>query len=230
MSTIGIIPARGGSKRVVGKNKRILVDKPLVCWVIEAALSSDSLDLIVVSSDDEEILEIAGNYKGIISIKRPDNISRDKSPAIDYVNHALEMTELNNNYSFETIVILQPSSPLTIAEDINSTVQLLLSTNADTAVSIMKVDHAIHPIKLKKLDGNRLYPLLEEENGRMAAYELPEVFVRNCAVYATRRHVISSGRIIGDDCRGYIMPRSRSIDINEEFDLMLAEFLLKGSK
>ena len=90
----------------------------------------------------------------------------------------------------------------------------------------MQVEHAIHPLKLKVMEGSRLLPYLEEENGRMAEHELPKVFVRNCAVYATRREVIDKGLVIGNDCRGYVMPRERSLDINEELDLMFAEFLL----
>ena len=127
---------------------------------------------------------------------------------------------------FDVVVILQATSPFTLPEDIDGTIDLLLSSGADTAVSVMRVDHAVHPVKLKTMSGDRLLPYLEEERGRMAAADLPEVFVRNCSVYATRRAVIESGRIIGDDCRGYMMPRERSLDINEPFDLELAEFLL----
>ena len=91
----------------------------------------------------------------------------------------------------------------------------------------MKLDHAIHPLKLKTLaaDG-RLLPYLEEERGRMAAHELPPLYVRNGSVYVTRRRVIEAGAIIGDPCVGYVMPRERSIDINDAMDLELANFLL----
>ncbi len=123
-------------------------------------------------------------------------------------------------------MILQATSPFTLPEDIDATIELLLSSGADTAVSVMKVDHAVHPVKLKTMSGDRLLSYWEEERGRMAASELPEVFVRNCSVYATRRAVIESGRIIGDDCRGYVMPRERSLDINEALDLEFAQFLL----
>jgi CMP-N,N'-diacetyllegionaminic acid synthase len=77
--------------------------------------------------------------------------------------------------------------------------------------------------------GDRLVPLYEDERGRMATHELPEVFVRNCSVYATRRAVLENGSILGDDCRGYVMPRARSIDINDEFDFAVAEVLLARS-
>jgi CMP-N-acetylneuraminic acid synthetase len=226
MRTLGIIPARGGSQRVPGKNKRMLAGKPLVSWVVEAALKTRKLERIVVSSDDEEILSLAESYSPSLALRRPDEISGDQSPAIEYVRHALTSLESEGEVRFDVVVILQPSSPLTLAEDIDAVLDLLERTQADTAVSVVQLDHAIHPAKLKLMQGDRLIPYLENEKGRMATRELPEIFVRNCAVYATSRQVIESGVIIGDDCRGYVMPRERSIDINEEMDLVFAEFLL----
>jgi CMP-N,N'-diacetyllegionaminic acid synthase len=161
-----------------------------------------------------------------LPLKRPPEFAADDSPAIDYVRHALAVLEQNQERRFDVVVILQATSPFTLPADIDGTIDLLRASGADTAVSVMRVDHAVHPVKLKTMSGDRLLPFLEEERGRMAAADLPEVFVRNCSVYATRRAVIESGRIIGDDCRGYVMPRERSVDINEPLDLELAEFLL----
>ena len=125
------------------------------------------------------------------------------------------------------MVLLPPTSQFTAPEDVEGTIKLLLGSGAESAVSVVRVAHDVHPIKMKRLDGDRLLPYLEDERGRMAAYELPEIFVRNCSVYATRRAVLDSGRILGEDCRGYIMPRIRSVDINDELDLEFAEFLLR---
>jgi CMP-N-acetylneuraminic acid synthetase len=211
---------------VPGKNKRKLAGKPLVSWVIDAALETKRLDRIVVSSDDEEILRVAKSYSPSLAINRPREISRDDSPAIEYVRHALAVLEGEGEARFDVVVILQPSSPLTEVEDIHGVLDLLERTQADTAVSVVQLDHSIHPAKLKLMQGDRLVPYLENEKGRMAEHELVKVFVRNCAVYATSRHVIESGVIIGEDCRGYVMPRERSIDINEQIDLLFAEFLI----
>jgi CMP-N-acetylneuraminic acid synthetase len=127
---------------------------------------------------------------------------------------------------YDIVVIMQPSSPLTVAEDIDNTVAILDRTQADSAVSVVELDHAIQPVKLKIMDGDRLLPYLEEEGGRMAAHELPRLFVRNCAVYATRRRIVDDGRLLGADCRGYVMPRERSIDINDRLDYEFARFLM----
>lgn len=203
-----------------------LAGKPLVCWVIEAALKANSLTRLVVSSDDDEVLTLVRRYRTDLPLLRPAELATDTSPAIDYVRHALSSLEGAGEGPFDAVVILQPSSPLTLPEDMDGTVQLLERSGADTAVSVVKLDHAIHPYKLKILQGDKLLPFLQEEGGRMAAHELPELHVRNCAVYATRRRVIAAGQIIGPDCRGYIMPRERSVDINDELDFRFAQFLL----
>jgi CMP-N,N'-diacetyllegionaminic acid synthase len=225
-TTLGIIPARGGSKRLPRKNLRLLGGKPLVAWAIEAARGARRLDRLVVSSDDREVLDLARHYDAGLALGRPDKISGDESPAIDYVRHALAELEGSGQRPFDAIVILQPSSPFTLPADIDATVDLLASSGADSAVSVMQLDHAVHPFKMKVLDGNRLLPYLEEERGRMAAHELPAIYVRNCSVYASRRNVVERGQVIADDCRGYVMPRERSLDINEELDLSFAEFIL----
>ena len=219
---LAIIPARAGSKRVPGKNKKQLGGKELVRYVIEAALEARSIQDVAVSSDDADILAISRTYSGVVAIERPAIFATDLSPAIEYVQHALDY--LSNVY--DAIVILQPSSPFTTAEDIDNTLDLLWQTDADSAVSVMKLDHAIHPVKLKILRGDKVLPYWEEENGRMAAHELPELYVRNCAIYASTYPTIQAGQVIGTDCRGYIMPRERSIDINDPIDFEFAEFLI----
>lgn len=225
MRTLGIIPARGGSKRVPRKNLRPLGGKPLVAWSIELALACTCLDRVVVSSDDDEVLDIARGYGAKLALKRPVALSADTSPAIDYVHHALSELEAAGEARFEAVVILQPSSPFTLPQDVAATLKLLETTDADSAVTVVEVDHALHPAKFKTLQGDRLLPYLEEERGRMAAHELPKVYVRNCSVYATQRELIDRGLIVGDDCRGHVMPRERSIDINDEFDWQLVQFL-----
>lgn len=226
MNVLGIVPARAGSKRILRKNLRPLLGRPLVAWALEAALAAQRLSRVVVSSDDPEVLALASNYAAGIPLARPAAIAGDTSPAIEYVRHAVDVLEAGGATRFDAVAIVQPSSPLTSAADIDATVALLESSGADSAVSVMRVDHALHPTKFKVMAGDRLLPYLMEEAGRMAAHQLPEVFVRNCSVYAASRRSLDRGQIIGADCRGYVMPRERSIDVNEEIDLLFAEFLI----
>jgi CMP-N,N'-diacetyllegionaminic acid synthase len=224
MRMLGIIPARGGSKRVPRKNVRPLAGRPLVLRAVDAAASAKRIQTLVVSSDDPEVLQLVEKDGRARALPRPAELAGDTSPAIDYVRHALSVLE-GAAPKFDGIVIIQPSSPLTLGSDIDGTIALLEESGADTAVSMVKVGHDLHPAKFKRMDGSRVLPFYEEEQGRMASHELPEAFVRNCSVYASRRDVIERGVIIGEDCRGFVMPRERSVDINDELDFEFAEFL-----
>lgn len=225
MKVLGIVPARAGSKRVPRKNLAPLAGKPLVAWAIDCARGARSLARVVVSSDDDEVLALAARVDPALPLRRPAELAIDVAPAIDYVRHALAALETGGD-RFDAVAIVQPSSPLTLPEDVDDAVELLRRTGADSAVTVMELDHAIHPVKFKTMQGDRLLPYFEEEAGRMAAHELPKLFVRNCAVYVAQRRTIDAGAIVGADCRGLVMPRERSLDINEPIDLAFAEFLL----
>ncbi|MFZ1790755.1 MAG: acylneuraminate cytidylyltransferase family protein [Saprospiraceae bacterium] len=224
---MAIIPARGGSKRLPHKNKKKLAGKELVRYAIEAAMGAKKITSIVVSSDDHDILEIAAEYPSIITVKRPEEISGDHAPAITYILHALEYMETKFIFNYDIIVIVQPSSPFTLGEDIDQTISLLEENkDADSSVSVMKLNHAIHPVKMKTMVRNVLIPYLEDEKGRMTSDELPELYVRNGSVYASRIRTIKDNQIIGEKCLAYVMPNERSIDINEMIDFEFAKFLM----
>ncbi len=226
MNVLGIIPARGGSKRLPGKNIRLFCGKPLIQWAIDNSLETKLINRVVISSDSDDILKLSSLYKQekVMFLKRPEEISKDTSSAIEYVQNALESME-HINENFDAVAIIQPTSPLTLPEDIDNTISLLLNSNADSAVSIVKLAHDINPLKLKVLSGDKLFPYLEEEEGRMSCEAVPEVYIRNGSVYAASIGTINDGNIIGKDCRGYVMPRERSVDINDEFDFCFAEYL-----
>lgn len=222
---IAIIPARAGSKRVVNKNIRKLGGKSLVERAMELACSLDIIDKVVLSSDGDLILQEATKFSKVVALKRPEDISGDKAPAITYVQHALMEVEKNGEH-YDIIVILQPSSPFTLAEDVRLTIEKLdFDKGIEASVSVMECDHAYHPLKLKRLNGDTLQAYLEEENGKTAAHEIPQLYVRNGSVYVTSRNLIDQGIIISNLSNAYVMPRERSIDINDELDFSFAEFL-----
>jgi CMP-N,N'-diacetyllegionaminic acid synthase len=221
---LGIIPARAGSKRLPGKNIKELQGKPLICHIIESAINSKYLTNIAVTSDSKQISKISNNYRNIDFINRPKHLALDKSPAIDYVNHTIESYR-SKNMIFDIVVILQPTSPFTLGKDIDNCVKKLLNSNADSVVSMMKVAHHIHPSKLKLIKNDQVLPYIEDEIKIKLAHELEDIYVRNCSIYASKKHVIESGKIIGGDCKPYIMPFERSVDINDSFDFQFAKFL-----
>lgn len=226
MNILGIIPARAGSKRVPQKNFRPFAGTTLTDLAIQQAIQSNRLTHIALSSDSDKILELGKKQQEIICLKRPAELSTDESPAIDYVRHCLLVLEPSLNLEFDIVTIIQPSSPLRRTEDIDATIELLLRhPEADSAVSVTRVKHDVHPVKFKVMKGVELLPYLEEEEGRFSREQLPEVYVRNCAVYATwRKDLETRADIIGKRSIGYVMPAKYSIDINDPSDFDFAEY------
>lgn len=222
---LGIIPARAGSKRLPGKNKRRLAGKELVRYAIETALKSRMVNDWVLSSDDEEIINIGMTYQQLQVLRRPADISGDEALAITYVEHTLG--EMPTEYSH--IAIIQVTSPFTSPDDVDATIRRLLETpDANSAVSVQAIDFALHPVKIKTLDqGGILRAYWEAENGRMSTQQLPQLYVRNGSVYVSTIDAIKRGHIVEEPCAAYLMPRERSLDINDPIDFAFAEFLMK---
>ena len=233
IKVLGIIPAREGSKRVAGKNFRPFAGTTLTDLAIKQALGTELLDTIVVNSDAEQIQVIAEKYahQGITFLKRPKSLAGDESPAIDYMIQTLNWYKEQNIY-FDLVVILQPSSPLRDAKDIDATIKLLIdNSDADSAVSVVKLSHMIHPHKMKTMEGQTLQPWLVDEKQQTAAHELPDIYVRNCAVYVFKTQHLIQGNTYGNKSLGYIMPPETSVDINDIIDFEFAEYLyIKKSK
>ncbi|MBK9109317.1 MAG: acylneuraminate cytidylyltransferase family protein [Saprospiraceae bacterium] len=224
---LAIIPARSGSKRLPGKNLRYLGAKTLVQYAMDAALESKSLSKIILSSDADVILELSLAYgPQICAIKRPEQISQDDSPAIEYVEHALqEMTMLGHSFP-DYVVIIQPSSPFTKGIDIDACIEAMEKLNADCAASVREIEFDLHPSKLKCIQEGKLIPYFENEADKMARHLLQKVYVRNGSVYVSRMQLIQSGSILNNSCAAYIMPPERSLDINDALDWEFAEFMM----
>lgn len=230
MKTLAIIPARAGSKRVPGKNYRPLAGRPLADYAMAAAAAAASLTEVVVTSDSPEVLALAARYSNFHCILRPAALSTDTAAAITFVRHALAWMQERGHGPFDATCIVQPTSPFTLPGDIDATVRLLDDPAADSAVSVVATPHDLNPLKLKVLKDGVLHPYYDDEAGRMAAHDLPATYIRNGSVYVSRLSLVESGSLIGTHCRAHLMPRERSVDINDEFDWQLAEFLLARKK
>jgi CMP-N,N'-diacetyllegionaminic acid synthase len=223
MRTLGLVPARGGSRRAPRKNLAQLDGKTLVRRVLETALASASFEVVALSSDDDEILAEATDLD-VVRIARPARLASDDALVADVVTHALAAVE-DPAKRFDAVAIVQATSPFTAPEDIAGAVELLARTGADAAVSVVRVDAAKHPLKLKRLAGDRLLPYLDDD--RLApSQSLPPLWVRNGSVYVFRRSVADRG-LQAEDVRGYEMPTERSLDIDTHRDLAFAEFLIE---
>ena len=224
MRVLGLIPARGGSGRVPRKNLAKVGDLTLVRRALETALAAGCFDVVVLSSDDDEILAEAEGLD-VVALRRPAELATATARARDVALHALR--ELDDP-PFDALAIVQCTSPFTAPEDIAGTVELLERSGAESVVTVARADAGHHPLKLKRLDGDRLFPYLEDDR-LTPSHELEPLWARNGSVYAFRRDAVERG-LEADDVRGYEMPPERSFDIDTEEDLAFAQFLVSQGR
>jgi len=223
--TLAIITARGGSKGILGKNIKSLAGKPLIAYTVEVANKSKYLTRTIVSTDYDDIRDVSKKYGADVPFMRPKEIADDKSTSIEVVQHALNWLKDNDNEEYDYLMILQPTSPLRSAEDIDECIKKIVDTDADSVMSMVELtDFSLK--KLKKIENDLIQPLLQEsEDGAPTQrQELSKVYKRNCAIYLTKVEYIMEGDLFGKISRPYIMPEERSIDINESIDFETAKF------
>lgn len=222
---IALIPARGGSKGLPNKNIRELFGKPLIAWTIIEAKKSPHIKKIIVSTDSKKIARIAKCHGADEIILRPKSLATDKSKMIDTVIHAVKYLS-KNRHSFEIIVLLQPTSPLRKAMDVDKAIRLLSLNNAMSIVSVCEVDD--HPLFANTLPSDgRMNNFLTRNIERKNRQELPTYYKLNGAIYLARIDYIKKEKsFYGKQTFAYIMPKERSIDIDNELDFIKAEIIL----
>ena len=220
---IALIPARGGSKGLPGKNIRLLNGKPLIAYAIEAALKAKHIDRVIISTDDEEIARVAVEYGAELPFMRPAELASDTAMAVDNYIYTIDRLEKEGRKPIEAFVVLQPTSPLRIAEDIDGAVELFLKKEADSVISYVQ---EAHPVTWHKYldDESRFVDIFDaniknRQENRVSYYP-------NGAVYVFRTSMIRERQYYTDRSYAYIMPRTRSVDIDFIEDFEYAEFLL----
>lgn len=218
---IGIVPARGGSKGIKKKNIIDLHGIPLIAHTLLAAKDSN-LTEFYVTTDDSEISSTVSRY-GVQVIDRPAELAKDDTTTVDTIRHAVENLSLDED---DYIVLLQPTSPLRNVEDINAVIDRL-KTGKNCVVSFFKAESE-HPYYMYYNRHGKLVPVVSEDQdyGRQSH---PEVLVRNGCIYAIRvREFMKFGTFVIEDTVAYIMPKSRSINIDSYEDLKLVRSMLNG--
>lgn len=215
-TVLAIIPARGGSKGVPRKNIRIVAGKPLIALTIEEARKSKYIDRLVVSTDDQEIADIAVQWGGEVPFLRPSELAQDDTPGIAPVIHML--TTIRPVY--ELVVLLQPTSPLRTVEDIDGAIASLVQQKAKACVSVVEPDKS--PYWMYSIDhSGHLVPLLDGDYA--CRQDIPIVYALNGAIYIAESNWLRNKRtFITDETVAYIMPKERSIDIDTETDILFA--------
>lgn len=227
MTILGLIPARGGSKGIPGKNLISLCGKPLLQYTCEAAKGSKMLTRVIVSTDDQHIADVAVGCGIEVPFLRPKELSEDTTPMIDVLLHTLaELAKAKQEP--DILVLLQPTSPLRTAQDIDDAIQLLQKSGADTVVSVVEVPHQFVPGSLMCLENEKLHPYTDQQSP-LLRQDKQRLYARNGpAVLAVRTDFLKRTKsFYSGDTRALVMPRERSVDIDDAFDLKLAAMILQ---
>lgn len=228
---LAVIIARGGSKGIPKKNIKKLGGRTLISYTIDAALNARTLDKVIVSTDDRRIAKIAQDLGAEVPFMRPKYLAQDDTPAVPVVQHAVKIIEKLDSRRVNIVVLLQPTSPLRIANDIDKGVSKMLNTEADSVVGVCKLEYLCHPYLVKRLKGDRIYPYLKSKRTYDRRQAAPNLYRLNGALYVVKRDTLmKKGTFFGKDLRALIMDPIRSIDIDTKLDFKLAEFILKNLK
>ncbi|BBB91706.1 MAG TPA: acylneuraminate cytidylyltransferase family protein [Methylomusa anaerophila] len=224
-SILAVIPARGGSKGVPRKNIRMLAGKPLIAWTIAEALQSKYIDRLILSSEDEEIIEVAKQYGCEVPFQRPKEFAADDTPGIEPILHAVQA--LSKPYDY--VLVLQPTSPLRTVGDIDGCIKHCFSHEASCCVSICEAKES--PYWMFQLnETSTMSPLIRSNRQYMRRQDLPKTYLLNGALYlADVKQLIQTRSFVTDNTIGYIMPAERSVDIDNERDFQLCAEQLMAS-
>lgn len=220
---LALIPARGGSKGIPGKNIADLAGKPLIAWTIEAAQACSGVDLVVLSSDEHAIAEVAARFGCAVPFVRPPELATDEASSMDVVYHALEQLP-----GFDVVLLLQPTSPLRTAADIEACLDLLRGAPAVVSVRPSE-DHPYLTFAINDVGIMTPYakPSVSQSLRRQ---DLPGAWCLNGAIYAADVEWLKSQRsFFSSETIAYKMPAERSIDIDTPADLRLADEILRLS-
>ena len=230
--TIALIPARGGSKGVPRKNIRQLAGKPLIAYSIEIALSSSLVDRVVVSTEDDEIAEIARQYGAEVPFMRPAALAKDDSPEWLTWQHAIRSLSPDADGSeLEVLVCVPPTSPLRNVTDIDACITALLGSDADLVMSVKEAERSPY-FNMVALDDHGYATLAMTAPNRIdRRQDAPQLYDITTVAYAARpEFVLRSDSMFDGKVKTVLVPPERTVDIDTELDLAFAEFLLTNSR
>lgn len=229
MDILAIIPARGGSKGIKKKNMTLFNGQPLLKYTFDAAKKSQLISRVILSTDDPSFANF-GRENGIETVMRPVSLAGDKTPMKDVIDYHLNELR-KSGYDPEIFVLLQPTSPLRTEKHIDDALEMLISDEkADAVVSVMDIPHQYLPMKIMRLESDGSLKFYQQDGEKYTTrQELPHLYARNgAAIYGVYTDsYLNTGSLYGTRCIPYIMKEEDSVDIDTEFDLFLAECIIK---
>lgn len=229
-AVLGIVGARSGSKGIPDKNITPLAGKPLMGWIIEAALDSKHVNRVIVSTDSPEYAAIARAHGAEVPFLRPEEFATDTSPERDYIQFVLQWLRENEGYEPDIVVRLVPTSPFQSADDIDQCVQKLLNDpKADTAVVVAQARQ--HPLKAFTIRNNALVPYCTKKGNAMIfnRQECAPAYFRANVVACRMETITSTGYMYGNHVVPHIIPQERALDIDNAMDFVIAEMLIESN-
>ncbi len=231
LNILAVVPVRGGSKGLKGKNILPLHGLPLVTYSIRALLGArEQFYKIIASTDDEKIAKVCEAAGCEVPFLRPKELAEDTTPSVDVMKHAVTEIEKKEGVKIDWTLLVQATNPLVISEDVKAALKLI-SPECDSIVSVYQANH-YHPLRMMKIEGGRLVRFLSEEKEPTRRQDLPsDAYRRNGSLYLTRRDVLfEKNSMFGDKLVPYVMPLERSIDIDNELDFQIAELMLERNE
>lgn len=222
-SVLALIPARGGSKGLPDKNLRQLAGRSLLAWTIAAAKGADLVDRVVLSSDADEIMAEARRHDCEVPFRRPAELAADDTPGMDPVLHALHELKLADD---TVVVLLQPTSPLRTAADIDAALRFFATGRAPAVVSVAELTKPLEWTYYRSADGAMTPVLSAADQVARRQDARPAYFINGALYLAEAGWLQSAGTYLTPDTAAYVMPAERSLDIDSLLDLQLAEMML----
>jgi len=225
---IAIIPARGGSKGIPGKNIKILAGVPLICHTIESVKKSSFVDIIIVSTDDKKIASIAKEADALVPFMRPKQYAKDSSPSSDAILHAIDWFEKKKQW-FDIVILLEPTSPLRKEDDIDKAIQKFVDSYAtvDALVSVGEI-HMESPYISKVIDHGFVKPLIEEHSSYYQRQQLPKAYFPYGVIYISKIETYKIHKTFYQKRTiPYVIERWQNYEIDDIYDFACIEKILE---
>ncbi len=225
---LGIVPARGGSKGLPGKNIKELCGKPLIAWSIESGLKSKYLDEVMITTDSKDIADIAKQYGASVPFLRPEFLASDTATSFDAIKHTIEFYKNEFDKEFDYIVLLEPTSPLRETSDIDIAIEQLFNSNADSIVGICRTE-----------DQNPAFLVFKNEKDFISGYEnhdmkvlrrqdIKDVYFFEGTIYISKTDVLLNKKTFyHENTIGYVVPKYKSLEIDDIDDFIMVEAIMK---
>jgi CMP-N,N'-diacetyllegionaminic acid synthase len=224
---LGIIPARGGSRGIPGKNIRLLAGRPLIEYTVRAAQDSGVIDRVILSTDSSEIAEVGRRLGVEVPFVRPKALAQDDTPMLAVVEHALRFLT-DQGWSPEIVVLLQPTAPLRKPKHIADAIELLRSSASDAVASVVEVPRHMSPDYVMRIVDGRLEPFLPGRQSLTRRQDARAAYARDGTVYAFwRKTLVMTGSIYGNDCRPLLLAPQESVTLDALEDWPVAESRLR---